>query len=51
MSEALEPPELGQHSRAVLGDYGLGGDEIDALVSAGVVGEHETPSAAVSRAS
>jgi len=30
-------PTLGQHSRAVLAELGLAGDEVDALVAAGVV--------------
>ncbi|WP_180900736.1 CaiB/BaiF CoA transferase family protein [Martelella soudanensis] len=32
------PPRLGEHSREVLGDLGLSEDEIDALVSANIVG-------------
>lgn len=30
-------PLLGEHSREILGDFGLGGDEIEALVASGVV--------------
>ena len=33
----LPPPELGQHSRAVLRDYGVPGAEIEALLADGVV--------------
>ncbi len=29
-------PALGEHTRAVLGELGLSGEEIDALVAAGV---------------
>ena len=31
------PPTLGEHSEAVLGDFGLAADEIAALVADGVV--------------
>ncbi len=41
----MAPPLLGQHSRAVLADYGLDPARIGALVDAGVVGECELEAA------
>ena len=35
----LVPPALGEHTRQVLSEAGLGAEEIDALLAAGVVGE------------
>ncbi|SEE58113.1 CaiB/BaiF CoA transferase family protein [Jiangella alba] len=34
----LPPPRLGEHSRSILRGLGLGGDTVDALIAAGVVG-------------
>ncbi len=40
-------PRLGEHSRAILAEIGLGEQEIDALAQRGVVADHASPSAPI----
>ena len=40
-------PRLGEHTREILAEIGLGGQEIDALVERRVIGDHLAPSAAI----
>ncbi len=35
-------PKIGEHTRSILGEVGLSGDQIDSLISGGVVGELAT---------
>lgn len=45
------PPELGEHSRAILADFGIEPSEIDQLIASGTVGAKDDSSAPVSQAS
>jgi crotonobetainyl-CoA:carnitine CoA-transferase CaiB-like acyl-CoA transferase len=43
LKHELPPPTLGQHTRAILGDFGLAPAEIDELVAQGVAVEYQGP--------